>query len=301
MKNRSTFLASPAIALSSIFLPAILTSPASSQVVYALDDGTGSVNIGPTFPAEFMWGNVFDASPAGRLITKISVAYGALPAAPAPATPVRLYLFEDPTDDLDPRDAILVATTTGLSDQPRTNVFIDYPITPTVVRGTFFVAASCQVDGSSLRPARLDPQSIAQAARAWVFGADTFTFPAPTLPNLGGSPYILNISQNVVRGTFLVRASGSFIADCSPADIANTDGDPQSGADNQLDNGDFAVFFTAFFADASDPARFVADIANTDGDIAPTWTTGVQGGGPDGSVDNGDFQAFFAAFFAGCR
>jgi hypothetical protein len=74
---------------------------------------------------------------------------------------------------------------------------------------------------------------------------------------------------------------------CSPADIANTDGDP--GSDNTVDNGDFTLFFTAFFADVSDPIRTFADIANTDGDP-----------GADGAVDNGDFTLFFAAFFIGC-
>ena len=72
---------------------------------------------------------------------------------------------------------------------------------------------------------------------------------------------------------------GSTTPGCGPADIANTDGDP--GADGAVDNGDFTLFFAAFFA-----GDLVADIANTDGD--PT---------PDGAIDNGDFTLFFAAFF----
>ena len=74
---------------------------------------------------------------------------------------------------------------------------------------------------------------------------------------------------------------------CSPADIANTDGDP--GPDLTIDNGDFTLFFSAFFADISNPLNLIADIANTDSDP-----------GADGTVDNGDFTLFFAAFFAGC-
>jgi hypothetical protein len=76
-------------------------------------------------------------------------------------------------------------------------------------------------------------------------------------------------------------------AGCSPADIATTDGDP--GPDNAIDNGDFSLFFQAFFADPSDPLHLSADIANTDGDP-----------GADGTVDNGDFSLFFSAFFVGC-
>ncbi|MFN5662213.1 MAG: GC-type dockerin domain-anchored protein, partial [Planctomyces sp.] len=68
---------------------------------------------------------------------------------------------------------------------------------------------------------------------------------------------------------------------------ANTDGD--AGPDGAVDNGDFAAFFTAFFALPGEPNRLLADVANTDGDP-------VQ----DGSVDNGDFTAFFASFFSGC-
>jgi len=69
------------------------------------------------------------------------------------------------------------------------------------------------------------------------------------------------------------------------ADIATTDGDP--GGDGVIDNGDFSLFFLAFFANTGDPARLWADIADTDG-----------AANPDGVVDNGDFTRFFADFFA---
>ncbi|MFN9132138.1 MAG: TIM-barrel domain-containing protein [Phycisphaerales bacterium] len=105
----------------------------------------------------------------------------------------------------------------------------------------------------------------------------------PTLPagssNLGGSPNFQSIG-GVQFATFALP---------SPADIADTDGEPMLGGDGAVDNGDFSAFFAAFFADEGSPARTVADIANTDGEV-----------GPDGSVDNGDFTAFFQAFFSGC-
>jgi hypothetical protein len=73
-----------------------------------------------------------------------------------------------------------------------------------------------------------------------------------------------------------------------PADIANSDGDP--GADGVIDNGDFTLFFSAFFALPGDPIRTFADIANSDGDP-----------GADGAVDNGDFTLFFGSFFSPCN
>ncbi len=82
------------------------------------------------------------------------------------------------------------------------------------------------------------------------------------------------------------------LCSCNPADIANTDGDP--APDNAIDNGDFGLFFQSFFLPSNDPARLIADIANTDGE------TTLTGGGPDGAIDNGDFNAFFALFFQGC-
>jgi hypothetical protein len=84
-------------------------------------------------------------------------------------------------------------------------------------------------------------------------------------------------------------------SDCGVADIADTDAATVlsgGGPDGVIDNGDFTAFFTAFFLDADDPARLVADIADTDANTPPN-------GYRDGALDNGDFTAFFASFFAG--
>ena len=105
--------------------------------------------------------------------------------------------------------------------------------------------------------------------------------PAPAVLNEVNSPFEFTI-----------------IDGCSPADIANTDGDYVP--DGVIDNGDFSTFFTAFFLTAPDLNRFYADIANTDGEVASGWPGGTADGGPDGQIDNGDFMAFFAAFFNGC-
>jgi hypothetical protein len=131
--------------------------------------------------------------------------------------------------------------------------------------------------------------------------------------NTSPGPFVLNtaitdsiatteLTASVTNATDL--AMFRFVVDaptlpgCSPADIANTDGDP--APDNTLDNGDFILFFQAFFADPADPLSPNADIANTDGDVAPAWPAGTPSGGPDGTIDNGDFVAFFTFFFQPC-
>lgn len=86
--------------------------------------------------------------------------------------------------------------------------------------------------------------------------------------------------------TFRLETPPAVVA-CNPADIADTDGSP--GPDRATDNGDFTLFFSAFFAPVGSPVRPFADIASTDGDP-----------GADGSVDNGDFTLFFASFFEQC-
>lgn len=79
----------------------------------------------------------------------------------------------------------------------------------------------------------------------------------------------------------------------SPADIADTDGNPVFGGDGVVDNGDFQLFFIAFFLPESDPLRLRADIANTDGQ----WNQwDLCGAASDGVVDNGDFQLFFESY-----
>ena len=84
-----------------------------------------------------------------------------------------------------------------------------------------------------------------------------------------------------------VKVQVNPVPPCNPADIADTDAGP--GSDGVIDNGDFTLFFVAFFSDSSSPLFSLADIANTDG-VLPA----------DGVVDNGDFTRFFVSFFEGC-
>lgn len=171
---------------------------ASAAYTYKYDDGTGNVNVGPNFAAQVLFGNVYTADPANNYITSIAVAWGSIPVG----TSVSLALYDDPTDDGDPRDAVLLREVAGLADLPRTNTFIEYAIPGTFVTGDFFVAVKVRVDGTTIRPGRLDPQSAANASKSWLFAADTIND-----ANLGGSPYMLRMSQNAVQGTFMVRAN----------------------------------------------------------------------------------------------
>ena len=232
---------------------------ALANVEYLYDDGTGNTNIGPTFAAEMLFGNVYTARDGGEIITAIRVAWGTIPVGAA----VTLALYDDPTDDGNPADCYLLTEVQGLADLPRTNTFITYNITPTRVRGDFLVAVKVMVDGTTLRPARLDPQSIAFANRAWVFADDDIND-----QNLDDSPYRLNMTQNAIRGAFLVRAVGTPAPAC-PGDL---------NGDDFVDDADFAIFAAAYeLFDCASPSMPVPCASDLTG---------------EGFVDDADFVVF---------
>jgi MYXO-CTERM domain-containing protein len=175
-------------------------SPVAAAVEYKYDDGSANVRTTTTFAAEMLWGNLYQAQPGGTVINQIGVGFGRL----ATGTPIRLWVFDDPNDDWDPTDAVLLSQSTALSGTASIAVINLYNIAPVTVSGVFFVAVSAFTDGGiNAVPARLDPDGAAVASRSWLFAASNIN------PNaLGDSPFIRTMAQNVPQGTFVVRATG---------------------------------------------------------------------------------------------
>ena len=168
----------------------------SADFEYALDDGAGNWSIGPSqWDAELLWGNCFDVVPGFETIDSISMSF-------APDVPegreVTFVLFEDPTDDYDPSDAIPLAQTTGLTRQGEPNEFIVFDIPDTVVSGVFFVAGTMFLAQHEHGP-RMDPDT--QAGRSWLFFDSEID-----LNDLGGSPLYYNMANTPFNGTWMVRA-----------------------------------------------------------------------------------------------
>jgi hypothetical protein len=182
------------------------------------------------------------------------------------------------------------ATLTTVSGTPPTVSLDPDPVdTCEGLPAEFFVAASgtgpftyqWRKDGVAI-PAASNPSAV----------TSSLTIAAVTAADVGSYTCVISNACNSVTSAPAALTIGSCSLACSPADIANTDGDPIP--DGSIDNGDFSLFFSCFFLPANDPLHLLADIANTDGDTVQT------GGGPDGQVDNGDFTAFFSFFFQGC-
>lgn len=175
---------------------ALMCLPAGAGYEYALDDGAGNMSIGPSeWDAELLWGNCFEVVEGYEVIDSLSMSF-------APDVPIgreiTMVLFEDPTDDLDPTDAIPLAMTTGLTVEAEANEFITFDITDTAVSGTFFVAGTMFLAQHEHGP-RLDPDS--PAGQSWLFFDSEID-----LYNLGDSPLYYNMADTPFNGNWMVRA-----------------------------------------------------------------------------------------------
>ena len=111
--------------------------------IYKLDDGSTDQTLGLTLGGTMCWLQTFDTRPLAEydVITEIQVGYG-FPQNPGfcvpDGTPVTACLWEDPTDDGDPSDALLLLTKASTVQNRDTQILNSIPIAATTVRGRFF-------------------------------------------------------------------------------------------------------------------------------------------------------------------
>ncbi len=176
-------------------------------------------------------------------------------------------------------------------DTPGTPVNRGSTLTRTFAPGTYYLATSNFNTATNLSQANPDEGtpdgSVVDFPNVLANSSSTTGVNVSLTVTDGAGPRAVALTKAGAFDVLVLRMVVAAPASCSPADIADTDGNP--GGDNAIDNGDFTLFFGAFFADTSDPLRANADIADTDGNP-----------GGDGAVDNGDFTLFFGAFFVGC-
>jgi hypothetical protein len=121
-------------------LAGLALSIGANADTYQHDDGTGEVSIGWSVVEDDLighsgiWLNAFQVVPGAETINSISVAYGGenyaeqpVPQAGALAT---VHIWTDPTGDGDPTDAVLQQSISSTIQNPGTNTFIEYDISP---------------------------------------------------------------------------------------------------------------------------------------------------------------------------
>ncbi len=210
---------------------------------YSMDDGAGNFNIGPsTFDARMTWMNAFEAKDGGDTIRLIRAAFGPIANDDGVLGPtaVTVAILNDPTDDFDPSDAVLVGTGVGTWVQGEPNEFLEFAVSPSEVSGVFYVAVEMDVLERA-NPARMDPQSPTAGTRSWMFYN-----PASRLDDIGNSKYVLRMADSPFVGGWMIRAvsTGGCEADLT--------------YDGSLDFFDVSAFLSAL-GEGSAVADFTAD------------------------------------------
>ena len=147
---------------------------APEDAIYQLDDGSTENSIGLTNGGDVMWINAFQVVEGAGAITEISSVWGSTGGTgqPPEGAPARFLVYEDPNDDGDPSDAVLLTEVETTVQDPGTDAFTTEAIAPTSVDGTFFIAALFQNQDADTFPAPLDQSSGSQGA-SWVVGNTT--------------------------------------------------------------------------------------------------------------------------------
>lgn len=192
-------------------LPTLLTPPAvagGSSNVYAYDDGMSNNAYGG-FDQDICALHMFVAVGGADTITSISAAFcvtGSPSSCLAEGTPITLVIWDDPNDDGNPLDAVLLVAANDVILNPGTDILNEYQMPPTVVTGTFFVGyyLSTQV---GQHPCSLDGNP-ASNGRAWL---------SASYPPGSFDPYDLSMNDlpptdvdelGAAPGVFLLRAVG---------------------------------------------------------------------------------------------
>jgi hypothetical protein len=144
-----------------------------TATTYQVDDGTSENALGLTDGGDVMWLNAFEVVEGAGTITEIASAWGSSNASGLPTDkPAHFLIYEDPNDDGDPSDAVLLEQVSTTVQAPHTDQFTSEAIPPTSVEGTFFIAALYQEQEADTFPMPMDESSTSQGA-SWIVGNST--------------------------------------------------------------------------------------------------------------------------------
>lgn len=194
------------------------------------DDGSAEVAAGLVLGGELAFFQSFDAGPAGSVITHVDVSVGRLLGTPFPAGapfpaggPLTVYVWDDPDNDGDPSDAVLLGSGAGLVSSPNSDTFIQYDLEDAaIVTNSFFVGAMVpHISGEF--PAALD-LSVQTFSLTWYAGETAGSFNPLDLSSNTVPP--TSIMALGFTGVWMVRAGGVDWADLGHA-LPGSGGAPQ--------------------------------------------------------------------------
>jgi hypothetical protein len=203
------------------FLVLAAATAARADVVYRHDDGSAEHLLGVLDPADLIWMSGYLEQPGGRTVSEIQFTIGRRgPRPPQPAT-VTLLVYEDPNDDGNPGDAVLLTALPGVVPQfPNQTIFQSVAIPPTTVSGRFFVGVYATLT-AGMYPVAMDDQLPRQRETHWYTAAAAGTID-PAAPPLfidlvtGGTSAGVPSGENAYALRFMIRA----VANPEPATLA---------------------------------------------------------------------------------
>lgn len=151
------------------------TSPPPPFFIY--DDGTAENALSLTAGGDVCWIHWFDVIPGhpSKLVT-VKTAFGYPGGNSPPAgTPAAVYVWDDPTNDGNPVDAVLMAEVATTVQDPGTNIFLEVDVGEVPLGESFFIGAMCeQAVGEYAAP--MDEDGSGYNGEAWIVGDTDYNF-----------------------------------------------------------------------------------------------------------------------------
>ena len=203
----------PAAAQHKILGPLARSTPSGSgggylNTGYQVDDGSAENLISFGAVSDYVWIQRFTAVGGADTITKVLSTFG-FPYqpgfTPGPGSPVRVFVWDDPNDDGDPTDGVLVSTATGVITNVDNNVFDSFPVPPAHVTNVFFIGCSVGLmPGQFAAPLDTSSNTPGQTWNTGTYAPNTYTGVPVT-----GSQGLFEMSATFgLPGTWLLRAEG---------------------------------------------------------------------------------------------
>jgi hypothetical protein len=196
-----------AVLLSCVVAVVAGPSPAHAAVSYLMDDGsiTHSIGVGAS-GGDLMVLNRFDTHIGGEDITNIQINWTGI----ADGTAATLVIYDDPNDDGNPDDLVLLNQTavTTAGGAGFNNSFTDHIFPNTSVMGQFYVGALVTGTSGSDYPFGYDASNPDFSGVSLFFENSSPGNLDPANPN--GTSSLSGFSENfITAGNFMIRATGS--------------------------------------------------------------------------------------------
>ena len=215
-----------------------------------IDDGASNNSVGLTNGGAIAWLQRFGSASGPTTVTAIETAYGSPGASPsqnpADGTSVVAHIWDDPNDDGNPTDGVLLQSVPGVVTGTGTDQFATFNLAPAVtVNGYLFVGIEI-VHAPGQFPAPLDqPANPSAGNAAWAVGNSSGVLDSSNLANNDVPPIAINTIGGLA-GQWLLRVNcggNAFTSFCEPGTLGviacpcGNPGAPGNGCNNSANTG----------------------------------------------------------------